>query len=288
MISIKKALIGGLVIGLVIGFFAGCWVHAQLISTTIVLQGRTFVASYTGSLKPIRVIIGYDAEGKIHILNVGVKNTDSVNFHNGTLYVIVEGSTTGFGSARIPMLSPNEEKSIIVNIVPSVTPKELTIISVNVVQASTIELLKLGGLKKRVIQITAKGEILHYRNQSFWSEDVFSKILKSKEKFELEVINSFNNSLQKYGKVMVNPRVEFDEENNSTTLICDIKGAMYSTDSYDFHWLLADLPFDLYAFKQSEKELIYQGEINGVPTIIRLVFPYTVAHCHEHVWPKGH
>ena len=61
MISIKKALIGGLVIGVVIGFLASCWVHAQAIGTTIVLQGRNFVASCTGSLEPVGVIIGYDA-----------------------------------------------------------------------------------------------------------------------------------------------------------------------------------------------------------------------------------
>ena len=279
---VKKILIGGLIIGVVIGFFAGWWVHAQVISPTIVLRGKAFVASYTGSLEPVGVIIGYDAEGKIHILNVTVKNTDTICSHNGTLYVTVEGETTGFASAEVPMLSPNEERSLIVNLVPSVTPKESTVISVNVVQAPTIELV--GGLTKSVVEIVAEGEILHYRNQSFWSEDAFSEILKSKAGFELQEINSLNGSLQKYGKVMLDPRVEFDEENKSTTLICDVKGAMYATNSYDFHWLLADLPFDLYAFEQYEKELVYQGEINGVPTTIRLVFPFPIAHCHEHVW----
>jgi len=48
---------------------------------------------------------------------------------------------------------------------------------------------------------------------------------------------------------------------------------------------IGDLPFDLYQFKQSEKELDYEGEINGVTTKIRLAFPYPIAHCHEHVWP---
>ena len=42
---------------------------------------------------------------------------------------------------------------------------------------------------------------------------------------------------------------------------------------------------DLYQFKQSKEELNYEGEVNGVPTTIRLIFPYTIAHCHEHVWP---
>jgi len=51
--------------------------------------------------------------------------------------------------------------------------------------------------------------------------------------------------------------------------------------------LLADLTSDLYAFKQSEKELTYQGEINSAPTTIKLVFPYKIVHCHEHVWPVG-
>ena len=90
----------------------------------------------------------------------------------------------------------------------------------------------------------------------------------------------------KYGKYAVNPKVEFNKTRKSTALICDVKGAMYSTNSYDFHWLLGDLLFDLYQFKQSEKELYYEGEINGVPITIRLIFPYIIAHCHEHVWPK--
>jgi len=153
-------------------------------------------------------------------------------------------------------------------------------------QIEELSKLEFGKVTENVIEVRAEGEILHYLNQSFWSEDDFSEILKSEYRFKFEQINSFNNSLQKYGEVMVNPKVEFDEENRSTTLICDVKGAMYSTNSYDFHWLLANLPFDLYAFKQSEKELIYQGEINSTPTTIKLIFPYTLTHCHEHVWPS--
>lgn len=286
MISNRKALICGLAIGVVFGCFVGYWVYAQVVSTTIVLQGQTFVVSYTGSLKPLGVIIGYDTEGKICVLNVSVKNIDSVNSHDGTLHVTVEGTSTEFASANIPALSPNEEKSIIVNIAPSVTPKESTVISINVVQAPSTGPLEFGNLTKSVIEVRAEGEILHYQNQSFWSEDSFSLILKSKDKFRFEEIASFNKSLQRYGKIMITPKIEFDEENKSTILICDIRGAMYSTNSYDFHWLLADLPFDLYAFKQSEKELTYQGKINGIPITIKLIFPYTIAHCHEHVWPS--
>ena len=112
-------------------------------------------------------------------------------------------------------------------------------------------------LTKSIIEAKVEGEILHYQNQSFWSEESFSLILKSKNKFKFEEIASFNKSLQRYWENMITPRIEFDEENMSSILICDIKGAIYSTNSYDFHWLLADLPFNLYAFKQSEKELTY-------------------------------
>lgn len=138
---------------------------------------------------------------------------------------------------------------------------------------------------KRTVTIEAQGAVLRYNRESFWSEEKFSEILESKDKFGSEEINSFTKSLERYNKHAVNPKIEFDEVDKSTTLICDIEGAMYSTDSYDFHWLLGDLPFDLYAFKQSKKELNWEGEIDGVPTAIRLVFPYALDHCREHVWP---
>ena len=143
------------------------------------------------------------------------------------------------------------------------------------------------GVLKRIVKVEAEEEMLHYWNESFWDENSFSEILKSRDEFKLEEINYLNRSLQKYGKVMVNPDVKFDEKNKSTILICDIKGAMYSENSYDFHWLLANLPFDLYAFKQYEKELKYEGEINGILTTIKLIFPFKIAHCHEHVWKSG-
>lgn len=75
-----------------------------------------------------------------------------------------------------------------------------------------------------------------------------------------------------------------DLSTHSIKLSCDIQGAMYSTNSYDFHWLLAALPFDLYKFKQKEKELVYNGDVNSIPTTIWLKFDFPITHCHEHVW----
>jgi len=113
----------------------------------------------------------------------------------------------------------------------------------------------IGAEARQIIYIQAEAEILHYSRQSFWTDEEFSKILESKGKFESEYVAS------------------------------DIEGAMYSADSYDFDWLLGDLPFDLYQFEQSERELDYEGEVNATDTRIRLIFPYPIAHCHEHVWP---
>ena len=143
----------------------------------------------------------------------------------------------------------------------------------------------IGREAEQIIEIKAEAEILHYQRESLWIGEEFSKILESKKKFESKEIESFENNLERHNKYIVNVEVEFDEARKSTTLTCDVRGAMYSVNSYDFHWLLGDLPFDLYQFKQSEKELDYEGEINGVTTKIRLAFPYTIAHCHEHVWP---
>ena len=143
----------------------------------------------------------------------------------------------------------------------------------------------IGREAEQIIEIKAEAEILHYQRESLWIGGEFSKILESKKKFESKEIESFENNLERHNKYIVNVEVEFDEARKSTILTCDVRGAMYSVNSYDFHWLLGDLPFDLYQFKQSEKELDYEGEINGVTTKIRLAFPYPIAHCHEHVWP---
>jgi hypothetical protein len=129
---------------------------------------------------------------------------------------------------------------------------------------------------KQIITIEARDQILRYQCQSFWTEEKFSQLSENDLKARFK---------GKYNVKAENFEVSLDKTKKSTILISDIKGAMYSTDSYDFHWLLGDLPFDLYQFKQSEKELNYEGEVNGVPTTIRLIFPYTIAHCHEHVWP---
>ena len=143
----------------------------------------------------------------------------------------------------------------------------------------------IGQETRQIIEVRVVNQTVRYQCQSFWTEEEFSKILELRRKFEAEQITSFKENLGKYNKSASNTEIRIDEVNKSATLMCEVKGAMYSTNSYDFHWLLGDLPFDLYQFKQSKKKLNYEGEVNGVPTTIRLIFPYTIAHCREHVWP---
>jgi len=138
---------------------------------------------------------------------------------------------------------------------------------------------------KVTIEIQAEGKLLHYRRVSVYREGDFSDISSSPHEFSTEAIKGFKNDLQRYNKEVLNCSYTTAISKHSVTLTGDIQGAMYSTNSYDFHWLLGELPFDLYQFTQSEKELIYSGKINGCPTTIQLIFNLPITHCHEHVWP---
>jgi len=139
---------------------------------------------------------------------------------------------------------------------------------------------------RRVIEIKAEGEVLHYQRESFWSNEEFCELLKSKENFELKEIDSFKETLERYNRDLVNPKVEFDESKNSTTLICDIEDAKEGS-WFDFDWLLRpyDLDFLDSNFERKEKEFYWKGGIDGVETVISIKFPYPISNCHEHVWP---
>jgi regulatory protein YycI of two-component signal transduction system YycFG len=139
-------------------------------------------------------------------------------------------------------------------------------------------------LKSQVIETKAEGEIIHYFQESFYSEDDFSTILENKERFKSNQIELLEKEL--IGVSTENFEFNLDQAKKSVILKCDIRGASYATNSYDMHFLLGNWPFDLYQFKKEEKKLVYEGEIDGVPTKIVFEFPYSLSHCHEHVWPK--
>lgn len=139
---------------------------------------------------------------------------------------------------------------------------------------------------RNAIEIKAEGEVLHYQRESFWDDEDFSKLLELKEEFETKEIDSFKRTLEGYNRYAVNPKIEFDESKKSAVLLCDIKGAKEG-HWFDFDWLLRPNGLDFIDshFGKKEKELYWEGEVDGVKTTISINFPYSVSNCHEHVWP---
>ncbi|KXA94597.1 hypothetical protein AKJ65_03980 [candidate division MSBL1 archaeon SCGC-AAA259E19] len=108
-------------------------------------------------------------------------------------------------------------------------------------------------------------------------------ISKNENEISSQLIENFKEEI--IGVTAENCRVDLNQSRKSTVLKCDIKGASYGTNKYNMHFLLGNWSFDLYQFEEHEKELIYDGKIDGVQTKIVFEFPYELSHCHEHVWP---
>ena len=137
------------------------------------------------------------------------------------------------------------------------------------------------------IEIKAEREILHYQRETFLNEEDFSEILKSKEKFQSEKTDVFKKILKRYNRQIVNPDMEFDEARKSIAFICDITGAKEG-NWFDFDWFLRPLSLDFLDnhFERREKELFWEGKVDGKMTRISIKFPFGISNCHEHVWPK--
>ena len=137
------------------------------------------------------------------------------------------------------------------------------------------------------IEIKAEGEVLLYQRESFWNDEDFAKLLELKEEFEAKEIDSFTGTVERYKRYAVNPKIEFDESEKLTALLCDIKGAKEG-NWFDFDWFLRPCGLDFIDsnFERKEKELYWEGEVGGIKTTVSIKFPYPIANCHEHVWPK--
>ena len=149
------------------------------------------------------------------------------------------------------------------------------------------------------IEIKAEGDILNYKRETFLNEEDFSKILKSKEKFQSARpdfigtpsrswrTDAFKKILKRYNRQIVNPDMEFDETRKSIVFICDITGAKEG-NWFDFDWFLRPLDLDFLDnhFERREKELFWEGRVDGKMTRISIKFPFSISNCHEHVWAK--
>jgi len=140
---------------------------------------------------------------------------------------------------------------------------------------------------QREIRTTSQGEILKYQEESYYSADSFSIISENQESFTSLSVEKFREEI--IDAEALNCKVDLNSLKNSMVLQCDIQGAMYSKDSYSMHFLLNGTErfgFDLYGFQENGSKLVYEGDLNEVPTTITFEFPYVLSHCHEHVWPK--
>ena len=145
--------------------------------------------------------------------------------------------------------------------------------------------IELGQLKKveRNITIEAEGETLHYFEVKEWAEDEFSSLMKEEDRFSSNQIEEFKATYQVNAG---NFDVKADEEEKSTILKCDVY-TQPRTSYYDFHWFLKPLGLDFIDdyFERSERELSWEGSLDGVKTTILLKFPFKISNCHAHVWP---
>jgi len=148
----------------------------------------------------------------------------------------------------------------------------------------TPEKIEFGELQEleRNIVIEAEGGTLHYFEEREWAEDEFSRLIQEEDKFSSNQIEEFNAT---YGANASNFGVEIDKKEKSTILKCDVY-VKFDT-WYDFHWFLKPLGLDFIDdhFERLERELSWEGSLEGVKTSILLKFPFKISNCHAHVWP---
>ncbi len=152
---------------------------------------------------------------------------------------------------------------------------------------------------KRVVSIKVEGTVAHFVDESFWDEAQFSAIMMRKAEFKSNRIERLRKVLSKYGVKGTDYTIEFDEAGRTTSLKCDVSGAISKKgNSYygRFGWLIRPFGLDFIDnhFKESREGLSWQGVIDSIPTSIACEFPsqnvpyaawgHRIGHCHAHVW----
>lgn len=152
---------------------------------------------------------------------------------------------------------------------------------------------------RRDIEVETEGMVLHYQEELFWGEGIFSDIMENQDEFVSGLIENFIENLSAYNRHAGNITVEFDEARRSIILRCDIHDAISKSGNRytaTFFWLLKPLGLDFIDsnFKESKEGLSWEGVVRGIPTTITLEFPprdsvyaawhHPNGHCHAHVW----
>ena len=94
------------------------------------------------------------------------------------------------------------------------------------------------------IKMTIENNILHFNKITFWNENDFAKLSKSKYEFSSSEVNSFKSNLKDHEGYIANLRLEFDDSRLATVLSCDVQGIEVG-GKYDFDWFLKPLSLTL-------------------------------------------
>jgi hypothetical protein len=160
--------------------------------------------------------------------------------------------------------------------------------------------------QSQVITVEAEELNLNYSQGFYWDEEQFAQEYDEysvdKAEYLKDFVESFSTDfLQPANLQATNWKVSFrseyeleaDKATYLTLIQCQIHGAASGTaerPTFRFEWLLKPIfgnrP-DLYDFEQpTDRTLVYEGEIDHIPTTITLEFPEPLSHCHYHVWYK--
>jgi len=159
--------------------------------------------------------------------------------------------------------------------------------------------------KKWAITATGEGLILTYNEEIHWDKEQFDqeyqRYSENKARYLKDFIESFSGMFLGRGlkasnwSISFNSQYELETEKTvySTLIQCQIDGAASGTAESPYfrtEWLLMPLlgrEIDLYNFKYlTDKILVYEGEVNHVPTKITFGFSKPISHCHYHIWYK--
>lgn len=143
---------------------------------------------------------------------------------------------------------------------------------------------------KRIVEVEAVEQALHYQRQSFWTAEGFSQLSANKDEFGADFMSSFDRNLAEYNLYAQNYEFSLDEPSSSTKVTCQIyNGISKSGDRYTARfekWLSLPEGFDLLDFhKTSPDTLCGETEVEGVYVTVILRFPVPITgNCHWHVW----
>ncbi len=143
---------------------------------------------------------------------------------------------------------------------------------------------------KRIVEVEATEQTLHYQRQSFWTAERFSELSANKDEFEADFMSSFDSNLAEYNLYAQNYEISFDEPNGSTKVTCHIyNGISKKGDKYTARfekWLSLPVGFDLLDFHKISPDTLYgETEVEGMPVTVTLRFPVPITgNCHWHVW----